>query len=89
MTNKFNNHTWILNNNYPEDFSWTDLGQTLVDIANSETAGIVKSSTDQLKGKIENGIISINGLETYINEKISQSIGNIENLLGDTEDLEV
>lgn len=70
VTNLENNHTWVLNNNYPDDFSWTDLGQALVSIATTETAGIVKSSNDDLKISVNDltGEMTVNNLETKLGE---------------------
>lgn len=64
VTNLENNHTWILNNNYPADFSWTDLGETTIGIATEFTLGTVKSSNDNLKVSVNDltGEMSVNNL---------------------------
>lgn len=69
VTNLENNHTWILNNNYPQDFSWTDLGQALVGTATTETLGVVRASTDNLKVNVDmNGEMTVNNLEDTLDE---------------------
>lgn len=71
VTNLENNHTWILNNNYPQDFSWTDLGQALVSTATTETLGVVRASTDNLKVNVDmNGEMTVNNLEDTLNDII-------------------
>lgn len=69
VTNLENNHTWILNNNYPADFSWTDLGKTTIGIATEFTLGTVKSSNDNLKISVNGltGEMSVNNLNDELN----------------------
>ena len=69
VTNLENNHTWILNNNYPHDFSWTDLGLNIVSTATTETLGVVRASTDNLKVNVDmNGEMTVNNLEDELTE---------------------
>ena len=70
VTNLENNHTWILNNNYPDDFSWTDLGEATLGVATEFTLGTVKSSNDDLKVSVNDltGEMTVNNLETKLGE---------------------
>lgn len=68
VINSYNKHTWVLTNtpdSNPAVFSWQDLGETqYIQYATNKTAGLVKSSTNELEGEIDAlGHISINGLE--------------------------
>lgn len=68
VINSYNKHTWVLTNtpdSIPAVFSWEDLGETQqIQYATNKTAGLVKSSTNELEGEIDTlGHISINGLE--------------------------
>jgi len=81
VTNLEDNHTWILNNNYPNDFSWTDLGQALVGVATTETLGVVRSSTENLKINVDlNGEMSVNNL----GDKLSDIESNLNYLIVQT-----
>lgn len=68
VINSYNKHTWVLTNtpdSNPAVFSWQDLGESqYIQYATNKTAGLVKSSTNELEGEIDAlGHISINGLE--------------------------
>lgn len=55
-----------------EDGTLSAAGGTDIDIATSDKAGIVKSSTDNLKIAVaQDGTMSVNGLETSLNGKLT------------------
>lgn len=73
VINSYNKHTWVLTNtpdSNPAVFSWQDLGESqYIQYATNKTAGLVKSSTNELEGEIDAlGHISINGLEERLAE---------------------
>ena len=81
VTNTYNNHTWILNNTpntNPAIFEWVDLGQALVDIATTDTLGVVLSSTNNYEGAVDLlGHITINNLTNKLSQ-IDTSISALE-----------
>lgn len=73
VINLYDDHIWILTNtpdSTPAVFSWQDLGvQPTISVATDKYFGLVKSSYEPLEGSVDlNGYISINGLETRLNE---------------------
>ena len=81
VTNTYNNHTWILNNTpdtNPAIFEWIDLGQALVNIATTDTLGVVLSSTNNYEGAVDLvGHITINNLTNKLSQ-IDTSISTLE-----------
>lgn len=78
VINTYNDHTWVLVNTPDTDpviLEWIDLGDIQpIDVATEDTYGLVKSSNEDLTGKVDlTGQITINGLQ----EKLT-SINNTD-----------
>lgn len=75
VENKYNGHTWILNNTpdtNPAIFEWVDLGVSIVSTATNSTQGIVKGSSTSLKVSVDNnGEMSVNDLSTELNNRVT------------------
>lgn len=82
VINLYNDHLWVLTNtpdSEPAVFSWQDLGQyTKESVATEDFYGLVKSSNEDLSGKVDlTGQITINGLQERLNN-INSLINTIQ-----------
>lgn len=80
VKNTANNNVWVLTNS-ASTFKWTNEGVDSIEIATTDTYGVVRSSANDYEGSVDSlGHITINGLEEKLND-LENEIGTLETSL--------